>query len=111
MNRAGHTVEETELFFTIDNHGNNVQINSPDMTGVLSGQVTLMASGADSEYFPSYYIANIDGTSTGIGYSDNAGLHSTSVHMSLDTTAFPNGTHGAAFRLLTSGSAGQQDVH
>lgn len=94
-NLNGRAVSTEIIPITIDNNGNSLEILSPDLGKPLRGTVTFTVKGYDSEYYPAYWIASIDGdvAESAVAYTDNEGTHTDTVKLSLDTTKYPNGIH------------------
>ena len=92
-NNKGEVVATAQQRFIINNNGNSLAVTSPDLTTTLRGLVTLKMKGTDSQYYPAFWLVNVDGQQASLTYTDNAGLKTNTTSAQIDTTAFPNGTH------------------
>ncbi len=90
---TGKIVATAQQPFVINNSGNTLAVMSPNLMHTLRGLVTLKMVGTDSQYYPAYWLANVDGQQVSLTYTDNAGLKTNTTSAQIDTTLFPNGTH------------------
>ena len=90
---SGHPVASAVRAFVINNHGNALNVITPDLSSPISGTVTLDLSGKDSQYWPAFWMVYIDGELVDTIYTDNADVFSKRVTARVDTTRYPNGEH------------------
>jgi hypothetical protein len=90
---AGRVWTTAEQIFTINNYGDALVVSSPDLTKPLSGNVSINMTGTDSQYYPAYWLLNIDGDFINAQFTDEAGQSVVSTSSTIDTTRFLNGKH------------------
>jgi Bacterial Ig domain len=93
----GNVIAKAEQPFTINNYGDSMVVNSPDLSRPLSGTVLISVTGFDSQYFPAAWPMVLDGVDRGDFYTDTPGAgggkNQNTITINLDTTAVPNGEH------------------
>ena len=90
---AGRVWTTAQQIFTIKNYGDSLVVPSPDLTKPLSGTVLINMTGTDSQYYPAYWLLNIDGGLVAWSLTDEAGKSVVSTTAQIDTTQFLNGEH------------------
>jgi hypothetical protein len=90
---TGHVWTTAEQLFTINNYGDSLVVLSPDLTKSLSGKVSINMTGADSQYYPAYWMLNIDGDFIAAQFTDEVGRSVVNTAEQIDTTRFLNGKH------------------
>lgn len=91
--KNGKLLATSTTAFTINNLNNTLTLGSPTTSSPWTGTVTLSLTGSDSLYYPAIWQVLIDGAVVGYIFTDNNGTQQDTVTLSVDTTAFPNGTH------------------
>lgn len=100
LDASGNVLAEAMTSFTVNNHDNYVNINSPDLSQPVSGVVRIGFTAFDKQYVPAFMFLNIDGQDagywdTGDTYNDptTSPINPITATISFDSRKFPNGKH------------------
>jgi hypothetical protein len=90
---SGNQVASASQLFVINNHGNTLNVTSPDLSQPVSGITTLNLSGSDSQYWPAIWSFYVDGELAWTTWTDQSDAPSDSISTSINTTSYLNGPH------------------
>jgi hypothetical protein len=90
----------------VNNHGNSLNVTSPDLSQPLSGNPTLSITETDTQHFPAILPIYIDGTSANIAWTDHNYMNTENVTTHIDTTQFTNGPHELTMNTMSNDQSG-----